>query len=220
MKKSTHKALAFFKRNAIYFILSLCILAIGVASTLMLVTSARREINDESVFDELDKNENENNNPGGEDVETGGGEITDTPVDSVITFVMPVSNATEINEYCETMTYNSTLGRFSAHLAIDFFAPEGTSVCAVYDGKVEKVENSILEGLSVTIDHGNGLKTRYNSLGETDLKEGQVVKGGEVIGTVSVTNRQEYKQGAHLHFQVFENGDLINPEKYLSFEEK
>jgi murein DD-endopeptidase MepM/ murein hydrolase activator NlpD len=73
----------------------------------------------------------------------------------------------------------------------------------------------------VTIDHGNGLKTVYNSLADGDsVTEGQVVKAGDVIGQVSVTNRQEYKSGAHLHFEVLENGDSIDPIKYLNMDNK
>ena len=61
----------------------------------------------------------------------------------------------------------------------------------------------------------------YNSIAENDnLFVGQKVKQGTVIGTVSVTNRQEYKSGAHLHFETIENGEVIDPAKYLTIEEK
>lgn len=43
---------------------------------------------------------------------------------------------------------------------------------------------------------------------------------GQVLGTISATNLQEYKDGAHLHFQTMENGAYIDPEKYLDLEEK
>ena len=43
---------------------------------------------------------------------------------------------------------------------------------------------------------------------------------GAEIGTVSTSNRQESKEGAHLHFQVVENGETINPAKYLAIAEK
>ena len=134
---------------------------------------------------------------------------------------MPVENATEIAGYSESMVFNSTLGRFSAHTAIDFFAAEGTPVYAVEDGTVESVTNGILEGVTVIIDHGDGLKTVYNSLADPDeVSVGQKVARGDKIGEVSVTNRQEYKDGAHLHFEVTENGETIDPGKYLVFEEK
>jgi murein DD-endopeptidase MepM/ murein hydrolase activator NlpD len=134
---------------------------------------------------------------------------------------MPVENPTSIGEYSESMVFNSTLGRFSAHMAIDFFADEGTDVLAVYDGKISKIENTLLKGTTITIEHGNGLYTVYNSLADGDsVSVGQKVKQGDVIGQVSLTNRQEYKSGAHLHFEVIENGENIDPSKYLAFEEK
>jgi murein DD-endopeptidase MepM/ murein hydrolase activator NlpD len=134
---------------------------------------------------------------------------------------MPVDAPENITEYSETMVFNKTLKRYSAHLATDFFAQEGTPVKAVYEGKIEKVENNLLTGVSITIDHGDGLKTVYNSIESGDLVEvGQTVSKGQVIGHVSVSNRQESGYGAHLHFEVIENGETIDPVKYLVIDEK
>ena len=103
----------------------------------------------------------------------------------------------------------------------DFYASEGENVYAVYDGVVVGVENSLLTGYSVTIDHGEGLKTVYNSLSEdVVVTVGESVNQGDVIGAVSTTNRQEYKSGAHLHFEVHENGVSVDPATYLIFDEK
>ena len=78
-----------------------------------------------------------------------------------------------------------------------------------------------MTGTTITIDHGNGLYTVYNSLADGDsVFIGQTVKKGAKIGEVSLTNRQESAAGAHLHFQVVENGEVINPAKYLDLEEK
>lgn len=221
MKEKTNKTLSFIKRNAIYFILALCVLAIGVSITLALLheTSLNSgSITDKPVVDTPVEDEpNEDDKPTVEPENPTPSE----PVITQVTFIIPVSNTTRIDDYCETMTFNSTLSRYSAHLAVDFYAAEGTNVLAVYKGVVESVENSPLTGVTVTIDHGDGLKTIYNSLGETDMVTvGQTVEQGDVIGTVSVSNKQEYKEGAHLHFQVKEDGKIIDPEKYLTFDEK
>jgi murein DD-endopeptidase MepM/ murein hydrolase activator NlpD len=141
--------------------------------------------------------------------------------ETVISFIMPVNNASKIEDYSTTMVFNSTLNRYTSHMAIDFFAEEGSKVYAVCDGVVESIENDFLKGVSITIDHGNGLKTVYNSLADGDLVTvGMEVKQGDIIGEVSLTNRQEYKEGAHLHFEVIENNQKINPDKYLTFDEK
>ncbi len=228
----TTKALNFIRKNAVYFVIALCILAVGFTVTFMLLNnSSTVDPSLQDPNDQVQDTENPNGPDDGED-DNNNGDSTDTnnptdpteptdPVVKVVTFIMPVESPTSIFEYTDTVVYSSTLNRYAAHRAIDFFASEGTSVLAVYDGTVEKVDNSLLHGYTVVIDHGNGLKTTYNSLLDGDnVTVGQTVKQGDVIGEVSVTNRQEYKDGAHLHFSVEENGEVINPSKYLVIDEK
>ncbi len=228
MKKST-AVLTFFKRNAVYLVLALCVLALGVATTLVLInrSSDSGELNNNPPVIEQPDNNAPVDKPSDDilpdlPVENPSDDIIpDVPVVEPITFAMPVASSTSVLEYSDTMVFNSTLNRFTAHLAIDFFAPEGTEVMAVYGGTVKKVENTLLKGVSITIEHGNGLETVYNSLADGDLVSvGMTVKKGDVIGHVSTSNRQEYKSGAHLHFEVIENGENIDPAKYLVFEEK
>lgn len=225
MKKTT-AVFSFVKRNLVYFILALCVLALGVATTLALVYNRADggELNNQPSIDvpsdDIPVEKPDDNLP---DLPTDvpGDDLPDVPVVEPISFCMPVANASSVLEYSNTMVFNSTLNRYSAHLAVDFFAPEGTDVFAVYGGTVCNVENTLLKGVSITIDHGDGLKTVYNSLADGDLVSvGMKVNKGDVIGQVSTTNRQEYKSGAHLHFEVYENDQLIDPAKYLTFEEK
>lgn len=215
MSKTPSKAGTFLKKNGIYIVMALCILAIGFSIIFMSLPSSE-SLNHNPDVDVSTPNDPDNNGQVSNPDDNQG-----NPVDKIITFIMPVESPTSIGEYSETMVWSSTLSRYAVHMAIDFFAPEGTDVVAVYDGRVESVTNSLLHGYTVTIDHGNGLKTVYNSLADGDLvSEGQVVKAGDVIGQVSVTNRQEYKSGAHLHFEVFEKGESIDPAKYLNLDNK
>lgn len=218
MKKSNGRILMFLRRNAVYLVLAFCILAVGLSITLMLVNRENQVSVDSgkkpSVVQPIDPDDGKEDEPAN----------PDTPVDPVIkpvVFIMPVANASTIGEYGDTMVWNSTLGHYTSHLGIDFFAEEGTPVYAVYDGTVKSVESNLLKGVTITIDHGNGLYTIYNSLadGET-VTVGQKVLQGDMIGEVSVSNRTEYKDGAHLHFEVMEDGVLIDPIKYLAIEEK
>ena len=234
MKQTENKFTGFLRRNAVYLILALCIIAIGVSITLMLVKRQNdfdASLNNPPVIEEpntpsdgtieepntpSDGTVEEPNNP----VEKPDDTVTE-PVDTPITFVMPVAAPTSIGEYSETMVFNSTLGRFSAHLAVDFYAAEGTDVLVVFDGTVENIETTLLKGTTITVDHGDGLKTVYNSLADGEsVKIGQTVKQGDIIGQVSVSNRQEAGAGAHLHFEVLENGKSVDPAKYLVFNEK
>lgn len=221
MKNSNGKVFAFMRKNAVYLVLAFCILAIGLSITLML-------LNENGAGNSVDAGNEappvstpvEPEEPNDPVVNPGDSSGTE-PVVKPIEFVMPVANATSVNEYTDTMVWCSTLGRFQTHLAVDFFAAEGSKVYAVYDGTVTDVSTTLLEGTTVTVDHGNGLYSVYNSLADGDcVSVGQTVKQGDVIGEVSVTNRQEYKDGAHLHFEVVENGKIIDPAKYLAFDEK
>ena len=218
--KQERTVLNFFKRNAAYIVLALCVLAIGLAITLVMVNrsaelraqTAEREQLQAVTPDPVD----ETPAPVQEHVKE-----PDVPVVKVISFIMPVEKATAVEDYTETLAYNSTLKRYEAHKAIDFFAEDGSPVYAAYDGVISDVKTTLLTGTTVTIDHGNGLYTVYNSLTDGDkVFVGQSVKQGAEIGTVSTSNRQEAKEGAHLHFQVVENGETINPAKYLALDEK
>lgn len=224
MKFSNGKIAMFFKRNILYIILAFCILAIGLSVMFVLLNETPSNPNSGNVGDDIVVElPNGSDNPDiPVDSEKPDIDQPDEPVVDIITFIMPVENVLAIEDYSEQLVFNQTMGRYSSHKAIDFFAPEGTNVYAVYDGKIIKVENNpLITGVTITIDHGNGLTTVYNSLADGEqVFEGQTVKQGDVIGTVSVTNRQEYKEGAHLHFSVVENGETINPNKYLIIEEK
>lgn len=212
--KEENRLLYFLKRNAAYIVLSLCIIAVALSITLVLVKQQEQTLsNDNPTI----------NNP----LDVPSDSIIDpedppeAPVDAPIEFAMPVQSVISIGEYSETMVFNGTLGRFSTHQGIDFFAEEGTIVLAVFDGTIESVENTLLNGTTIVIDHGNGLKTVYNSLADGDsVSVGQKVQKGQAIGEVSVSNRQEASAGAHLHFEVIEDGKTIDPSKYLTIDEK
>jgi murein DD-endopeptidase MepM/ murein hydrolase activator NlpD len=218
MKTNNSKILWFVRRNALYLILAACILAVGLSVTLMIINQSKSSVEVENppvIEQPVDKPDTPSDPVDKPD------QTPTTPVDKPIVFDMPVKDVTSIGEYSETMVFNSTLGRFSAHKAIDFFANEGTEVYAVYDGTIVDVKSTLLQGSTITIDHGNGLKTVYNSLLDGDeVSVGKQVNKGDLIGQVSSTNRQESLEGAHLHFEVIENGENIDPAKYLIIDEK
>lgn len=210
MKKSNARLYMFFRRNAVYLVLGFCILAVALSITFMLIN---KQNNSQISAD--------NDTPPVQTPVDPDLNQPEQPVVNTISFIMPVNNSTSISEYSEVMVWNSTLGRYSAHQAMDFFASEGAEVLAVLDGTVKSVESSFLQGTTVTIDHGNGLVTKYNSLADGEnVSVGQSVTQGQVIGHVSSSNRQEQASGAHLHFEVFEKDVAIDPAKYLDFGEK
>lgn len=214
----------FLKKNAVYLIVAFCVLAVGLTVLLVAISGNNdKAIDNGKIVLNQDEDLNPVVNPDdqGSDVVITPPAPTENPASTTIIFDMPVSSYTSVESYYDVPVSNSTLGRFAAHKAMDFFAEEGTNVFAAYDGKVESVTNNILTGFTIVIDHGNGLKTTYNSLQDGDkVVAGQMVKKGDIIGAVSVSNRQEYKSGAHLHFEVTENGKAVDPASYLLIEDK
>lgn len=165
-------------------------------------------------------NENENGDQtvGGEQTPDGDqdGEQATTPEG----FVLPIQSAVATNGF--GFFYNQTLNNYYEHEGIDFSASAGTAVVAVEDGVVESVYTAdLLSGTEIVISHSNGLKTVYCFVTQAEgLKAGDKVVKGQTIATVAEANGREYKDGAHLHFEVLENGKNVDPVAYLSLEEK
>lgn len=213
MQKTKTRFSEFMRKNAIYFILAFCILAVGLTVTLMMISNSNK----------IDEGSNVIDAPIEEPVVKPDPVTPDdpAPVIKTITFISPVENASSVQAYTESMTFNPTLKRYESHKATDFIAPEGANVLAVYEGTIESVDNTLLDGVTVVINHGNGLKTVYNSLADDEfVKVGQTVNQGDIIGKVSATNRRESALGAHLHFEVLKEGVSVDPVAYLVIDEK
>ena len=113
--------------------------------------------------------------------------------------------------------HNTTLNNYYEHKGIDFGAEAGTEVYAFEDGVVESIyKDDILLGTEIVVDHGNGLKTLYRFVEEVgNIKVGDSVVRGQLIATVAEATGNEYKDGPHLHFEILENGQAVDPMKYL-----
>ncbi|MDN5346985.1 MAG: hypothetical protein PWP65_549 [Clostridia bacterium] len=98
------------------------------------------------------------------------------------------------------------------HAAIDIGVPYGTPVRAAEAGVVIFVGYYGGYGRSILIDHGDGLMTRYAHLAGYEVKVGEQVERGEVIGYSGNSGRST---GPHLHFEVLINGTPYNPLEFL-----
>ena len=176
----------FIKRNAYYIALALLILLLAVA---IVVTSNLSQEEEQA---------------------------TPTSVET-ISFSSPVLNGTILKGYSDTeLQFNKALGLWEIHKGVDFAAEVGTDVLAVYDGTVASVSTNLLDGTVIEIDHGDGLKTVYASLdSKVSVAVGDVVKKGDAIAKASNTATGETAGESEVHFEVWKDGNIVDPASYL-----
>jgi murein DD-endopeptidase MepM/ murein hydrolase activator NlpD len=104
-------------------------------------------------------------------------------------------------------------GRFwSSHAGLDIAAAAGTPVKAANSGRVVVARPLWMRGQTVMIDHGLGVFTLYNHLSRIDVKEGDTVRKGQVVGLVGSTG---FSTGAHLHWELRVHRTPANPARAL-----
>ena len=95
------------------------------------------------------------------------------------------------------------------HMGMDFSAPKGTPIYASGDGVIERADQSSAGyGKHIRIEHGFGYVSLQAHLSNYNVKKGQRVKRGDLIGFVGNTGRS---QAPHLHYEIIKNGEKINP---------
>lgn len=160
--------------------------------------------------------DNPDNKPGEPD------DKPDKPVDNTTSyiFIVPIKNGNlaQANVFC----YDKTLDRYATHKGMDFSAEAGAEVLAAVDGTVVSIfKNDQLYGAVITIKHDNGMQTVYKYIDPVEtLNVGDKVNRGDVIATVAKATGAENKEGDHLHFEVYENGNQIDPDDKLNITSK
>jgi hypothetical protein len=102
------------------------------------------------------------------------------------------------------------------HSGVDFSAPVGTPIRATGDGVVEVAMRSARGlGNRIEIDHGFGYKTVYACMDDLNVRRGQKVKRGDLIGTVGDSG---LSVAPHLHYEVHLDGEAMNPINYFFLE--
>ena len=113
-------------------------------------------------------------------------------------FEIPVKDAIITGVYGSQRILNGKPRR--PHYGLDFAAPEGTPVTAMLDGIVTLAETDLyFTGGTIIFDHGHGINTLYMHMKDVNVKKGQKIKQGQVVGTVGKTGRST---GPHLDIRL------------------
>jgi biotin carboxyl carrier protein len=130
-----------------------------------------------------------------------------------VSFISPIDDPTFTSEYGEDRSTGQ-------HKGVDIRASSGTPVKSPESGVIIDAEmrNNACGG-TIHIDHQNGYKTRYCHIKQIDVKKGDTVSKGQVIGLSGGDSNDPGKgrsTGPHLHFELYKNGQITNPKNYIT----
>ncbi len=221
MKTFLLKAKHFIKRNIYPITVSLCtVLVLGVV-TISAYTSIKNGSSNEVIVDTVTPPvDTDNSTNAGDNTEEDKkpAEQVPAPVPVQVVFSVPFENATISKKYADdTLLYDATTKLWCTHQGIDFACNDGQVVNAIYDGKIVKVENSMMNGTVVYLKVNDELTIVYKGLASNiEVKEGDTVKQGAKIGQISGL-LAEKADGVHLHLELLKNNQLVDPTSYFTF---
>jgi murein DD-endopeptidase MepM/ murein hydrolase activator NlpD len=132
-------------------------------------------------------------------------------IQASIPAISPVKNPTVVSGFGRR--YHPIYKILRQHTGIDIIGKKGTPIYATADGTVVANPDGYSGyGTTVIINHGRGYQTLYAHLSKKNVKVGQKVKRGEVIGFMGSTG---LSVGVHLHYEVIKNGEKVNPIHYF-----
>lgn len=115
----------------------------------------------------------------------------------------------------KSLTYHDNT--YLQNSGVDYISSEVFDVVSVLDGTVIDVKKDDLLGNCVEIKHNDNYTTVYQSLSEVNVKKGDTVIAGQLIGK-SGNNTLDKEEGNHLHFEMYINGEIVNPQDYVDKE--
>ena len=215
-------------KTGFVMIIVLCLLAIGAISYFTL-SGMKTKVKDNADSKSKDKTYSEDNYSYNSDVTEPQPDVS-TPSESVdknesdvpyddtasaaksekINFSMPIKGNVA-KGYSETeLQYSATYGDMRIHTGIDILCATGTDVLSAANGTVISIEDSATLGKVITVDHSGGITVKYASFETLNVKQGDSVKRGDVLGT-SGTVPSEANDQPHIHIELYENGELASP---------
>ncbi|MCK5111404.1 MAG: M23 family metallopeptidase [Arcobacteraceae bacterium] len=129
-------------------------------------------------------------------------------------FILPMKSKVT-SDFGNARIYNGKTKSY--HSGTDFRAKVGTMIYSANDGKVALVMDRFYLGKVVYVDHGRGAYTYYCHMDSFKVKDGQVVKKGDILGTSGKTGRIT---GPHLHYALRLYNTTVDPLQYASLHNK
>ena len=130
----------------------------------------------------------------------------------------PLTSCTVIKTAAlDKLVYNDTLKQWRTHNGVDFEAAAGSDVFTIASGTVTSVENTILDGMVVTVEHAEGYSSTYKGLEKAAVAKGDKIESGAKIGTVG-NMMSEQNSGAHLHLEMKKDGKFVVVTDYINVE--
>lgn len=143
-------------------------------------------------------------------------EVAQTEEKKELKFEAPVSGEIIKDFAMDTLIYSNTLEEWTTHSGIDIKADKTSIVVSAEEGVVESIKNDPRYGLTIVLKHDDGFKTIYSNLLTTEfVSEGEKVDKGQTIATVGETASFEVSDESHLHFEMYKDGEIVNPTIYL-----
>ena len=131
-------------------------------------------------------------------------------------FTWPVKGEVLREHSVEVLAYDVTMGDWRVHDGIDIACDPGTQVMAPAGGTVADLYTDDLMGMTVVISHAGGVVSACSNLEWVPTVEiGDLVRTGDVIGSVGDTAIAESAQGSHLHLSMTKDGVSVDPLDYL-----
>lgn len=127
----------------------------------------------------------------------------------------PVNGNVLIPYSMDTTVYFETLDQYQCNPGLYIKAEPGTEVKACSGGLVKRVEENDRYGNLIIIDMGNGYEASYGQLSEVNLKKGDTVAQGAVIGKIAEPTNYFLLEGSHLYMKMTKDKKVVNPTDYF-----
>ena len=230
-KPFTQRVGDFMEGKGFYIVLFLCVAAIGISGYFLFSgmlskelsaqegqqTMGQTQVEEPATTPTVPQVTTEPQAPVTPTTPPADAEPTEELEDQPTAFLWPVQGEILRDYSLEVFAYDETMGDWRTHTGMDFSIDQGAQVTAISDGTVASIEDDPLMGVTVVVDHGDGLTSVYANLSEGPTAVvGDAVTAGTVLGKVGQTALSETALPSHLHFEMRQDDVSIDPMQFLS----